>query len=389
MRNRPSKVSISFGMHLQGGNDEKRKSSRIGNLGMTRRKMLDPKMELKQAIFGDPKPPTKEDFPCRLTRFLFQTTDKILAISEQYYKKRGNRPITRPYQIRENFERACDFTMFKIIDFERQAKDFVQKQFMEIRKMVKEFEETCHKIIYLIYQEENREQRMQMPVDIFPVCIYPAEMHYVDLPQVLMVMKRYERLFEALEKANQEHYDQIRTSLGHPECQDELAMLEKKERERQFKTTKAINERDKELRSAITSLSTAQVNAICNLAEKYLTEDDERTSCADLLEVEFNSMDECTIRIKPYFNKPTTWNDFDLGQLPDYQYKAPQTRKNGTIQKEIMKERDHSIRMIEERYLSNLRQFEELKLSSYKDLEFSKKCWDNSIKEIKLLYSNH
>ena len=84
MRNRPSKVSISFGMHLNGGNnDEKRKSSRIGNLGMTRRKMLDPKMELKQAIFGDPKPPTKEDFPCRLTRFLFQTTDKILAISGQ------------------------------------------------------------------------------------------------------------------------------------------------------------------------------------------------------------------------------------------------------------------------------------------------------------------
>ena len=98
----------------------------------------------------------------------------------------------------------------------------------------------------------------------------------------------------------------------------------------------------------------------------------------------------CRILIyKPYFNKPTTWNDFNLGQLPDYQYKAPQTRKNGTIQKEIMKERDHSIRMIEERYLSNLRQFEELKLSSYKDLEFSKKCWDNSIKEIKLLYSNH
>ena len=236
MRNRSSKLSISFGMNLS--NDEKRKSSRIGNLGMTRRKMLDPKMELKQAIFGDPKPPTKEDFPCRLTRFLFQTTDKILALSEQYYKKRGNRPITRPYQIRENFERACDFTMFKIIDFERQAKDFVQKQFMEIRKMVKEFEVTCHKIIFLIYQEENREQQMQMPVKIFPNCVYPEQTHYVDLPIVLQVMRRYEQLFDALEKANQEHYDQIRTSLGHPECQEELAMLEKKERERQFKTTK-------------------------------------------------------------------------------------------------------------------------------------------------------
>ena len=53
-----------------------------------------------------------------------------------------------------------------------------------------------------------------------------------------MVMRRYEQLFAALEQANQEHYDQIRTSLGHPECQEELAFLEKKERERQFKTTK-------------------------------------------------------------------------------------------------------------------------------------------------------
>ena len=156
-----------------------------------------------------------------------------------------------------------------------------------------------------------------------------------------------------------------------------------------YRKIKAINERDKELRAAITTLSTNQVNAICKLAEKYLTEDDERVSVADLLEVEFNSMEECTIRIKPFFNRTTTWNDFDLGQLPDYQYQAPQTRKNGTIQKEIMKQRDHSIRMIEERYLSNLKQFDELKLSSYKDLEFSKKCWDNSIKEIKLLYSTH
>ena len=53
-----------------------------------------------------------------------------------------------------------------------------------------------------------------------------------------MVMRRYEQLFAALEQANQEHYDQIRTSLGHPECQEELSTLEKKERERQFKTTK-------------------------------------------------------------------------------------------------------------------------------------------------------
>ena len=104
-----------------------------------------------------------------------------------------------------------------------------------------------------------------------------------------------------------------------------------------------------------------------------MIEDDERTSSADLLEVEYNSMDECIIRIKlgskkfvfstvdqngdltsyqPYFNRTTTWNDFELGELPSYEYKAPQTKKCGIIQKEVMRERDQSLRMIEQRYLS-------------------------------------
>ena len=51
------------------------------------------------------------------------------------------------------------------------------------------------------------------------------DVHYVDLPDVYKVMKRFERLFDALDTASQEHFDQIRTSLGHPESQDELGNL--------------------------------------------------------------------------------------------------------------------------------------------------------------------
>ena len=79
-----------------------------------------------------------------------------------------------------------------------------------------------------------------MPVEIFPECPYPADVHYVDLPEVYKVMRRFERLFNALEVASQEHFDMIRTSLGHPENQEELAILEKKERERQFKSSKVL-----------------------------------------------------------------------------------------------------------------------------------------------------
>ena len=114
---------------------------------------------------------------------------------------------------------------------------------------------------------------IKMPVEIFPECPYPADVHYVDLPEVYKarvqqthgttyqpvgartrwtillirnlsnvefckVMRRFERLFNALEVASQEHFDMIRTSLGHPENQEELTILEKKERERQFKSSK-------------------------------------------------------------------------------------------------------------------------------------------------------
>ena len=33
-------------------------------------------------------------------------------------------------------------------------------------------------------QEENRDQMIKMPVEIFPECPYPADVHYVDLPEV-------------------------------------------------------------------------------------------------------------------------------------------------------------------------------------------------------------
>ena len=41
---------------------------------------------------------------------------------------------------------------------------------------------------------------------------------------------------------------------------------------------KAINERDKELRSALVQTSTKQIADICTLTEKYLLEDDDRVA---------------------------------------------------------------------------------------------------------------
>lgn len=84
---------------------------------------------------------------------MFDTADKILSLAEMYFKRRGNRQITRPNQIRENFERTCDFMLFKIIDFERQAKDFCSKIFLEVIQLVNIYENNSLKVIRMSYDE--------------------------------------------------------------------------------------------------------------------------------------------------------------------------------------------------------------------------------------------
>ena len=95
----------------------------------------------------------------------------------------------------------------------------------------------------------------------------------------------------------------------------DLAALEKKERERQFKSSKAINERDKEIRGACCSTAQTQIKDIVSLTEKYLLEDDERIAVSDLLEIEFNHNDDLSIKLLPYFMREKTWPDAALGKL--------------------------------------------------------------------------
>ena len=69
--------------------------------------------------------------------------------------------------------------------------------------------------------------------------------------------------------------------------------------------------------------------------------------------------DEVSIRMKPYFPRVQVWPDCSLGELPNYQHEQLKTKKNTEIQKEIIKQRNDSIAMIEGRYKSNLNQFDQ------------------------------
>ena len=231
-------------------------STMPGMGGGPRRIIRDPKIEVKVQIFGDFRAPTGEDLPSRMTRLLYDATNRILTLGDAYYRGRGARPITRPELIRENFERTCDFTVIKVVDFERKAKDFVHKCFMQVKDMVERFTLTGRPVLEMIFSETNKAIKNE------------------NAKAIQDVQDRYQKLFDALKDAGLEHNSKLRTSLGLPEHKEELANLEKNERDRHFKIHKYNIERHTELRSKMTEIVSRDATKICALAADLMTKEE-------------------------------------------------------------------------------------------------------------------
>ena len=75
---------------------------------VVRRKLLDPKSELKNQIFGMHLRPDMIDFPTRITALIFDRTTKVIDAYEEYYKTKGLRATTRPTMLLESFERITE-----------------------------------------------------------------------------------------------------------------------------------------------------------------------------------------------------------------------------------------------------------------------------------------
>ena len=83
----------------------------------------------------------------------------------------------------------------------------------------------------------------------------------------------------------------------------------------------------------------------------------------------------------------TNWPDLILEEVPSYEAKKYQTKKATETQKEIINLRDGACVKIDERFLTYLKDFHSKKTSSMTEADRWKKCWENSIVEVKMLYS--
>jgi len=151
---------------------------------------------------------------------------------------------------------------------------------------------------------------------------------------------------------------------------------------------KGITERNRDLRDALNGITLEQLDAICKVVDETLAIEDETISANDLVEMDYTG-EEPIIRTKigNMYNRIITWPDITLGDLPYYDAKKNKTKKATESQKEIISIRNEAVARIEDRYCTYLKQFDRQKGESMTEADRWKKCWENSIREVKMLYN--
>ena len=195
--------------------DENRKPEKSEEIGTKvtsiRRKILDPKSEVKQSIFGFHIKPKQIDFPTIVTALIFDRVSKLLDAHEEYYKTRGAHSITRPEQILDTFEKSCEKVRQETIEYETKAVHKTNAAFrvvLEILQRSEKIHVTLPKILFRDFHQVTTKSILE---------------------RIGEIQARHQILMDNFEEAKEEHFESIRINIGHPSYEGQLTELKNKE----------------------------------------------------------------------------------------------------------------------------------------------------------------
>ena len=204
-----------IGLSPQPKIDESKKSDETGtkvtSQPLIRRKILDPKSDVKQNIFGFHTKPKHVDFPTIVTALIFDRVTKLLDAYEEYYKTRGAHSITRPEQILDTFEKSCEKVRQETIEYETKAvlkTNAAFKVVVEILQRSEKIHVTLPKILFRDFHQVATKNILERLAEI---------------------QAKRQILMDNFEEAKEEHFESIRINIGHPSYEGQLTELKNKE----------------------------------------------------------------------------------------------------------------------------------------------------------------
>uniref|UniRef100_UPI00398F31EA coiled-coil domain-containing protein 180 isoform X2 n=1 Tax=Pristiophorus japonicus TaxID=55135 RepID=UPI00398F31EA len=254
-------VSASPNAHSPGGSSRGQKTA--STLPSALKYSKPNRLDAKYHVFGETAEKS-DHFKGIITYILWENTNGLLAVAEDYYKKKERTPVYRPEYLKDTFEQCADELIQKMQSYQTQSDIYHINCLQEFREQLKVFEQLVASMPQFLF-EEVLEQHTEL------IARAMAE-----------IRSTFAKKQQQLENSKMENEHRLRPILGHPNNWQNLESLCRKEEERQDNEAEDIFSSAEKLKQCRREHAMAFVSAISCLSEQLLLEFDDFTTVDDV-----------------------------------------------------------------------------------------------------------
>ncbi|XP_078407399.1 coiled-coil domain-containing protein 180 [Cetorhinus maximus] len=213
------------------------------------------RLEAKYQVFEEPAE-VSDHFKGIIKFILWENTNALLAVAEDFYKKKDRHPIYRPEYLKDTFEQCVDDLTQKMLSYQAQADVYYSNCLQEFREQLKVFEELVSSVP--------------------PFLINNVLKQHMDFITKALAEKRsaFRKKLQQLENAKTENKRRLRPILGHPNNLEMLLSLCKEEEERQDAEAAEINSNAEDQKKCMLEHAKGFVAELSSISEELLLEFD-------------------------------------------------------------------------------------------------------------------
>ncbi|XP_069465431.1 coiled-coil domain-containing protein 180 [Ambystoma mexicanum] len=258
----PEDTGTNAAMPASAG-DKKKMSSRRASLSGGRKANKVNRFDKNYHVFGE-KLEECSDLKGTLNAMLWESNNAVLAMAEEFYKKKEKRMIGRSDFLQETFDECAEVLVLKMLSYQGQGDEYHNACLHEFREQLEE----CEKLL------------AQVP----PLIIGGLRKQHQDKlwKSIGDIQASFSEHMQEWDATKEGHRKQLRPSLGHPDNQEELQELCQLEQARQQELLTGISINTKLLKDCAVQCADDFVTALAAFAESLLLEFDESLNVDDV-----------------------------------------------------------------------------------------------------------
>ncbi|XP_072096314.1 coiled-coil domain-containing protein 180 isoform X2 [Mobula birostris] len=245
--------SVSQNVRSAGGSSRGQKSASSVPSGIKYSKpnRFDPKYQ----VFGETAE-ASEYYKGAITYILWENTNTLLAMAEDYYKKKERIPVYRPEYLKDTFDSCAEEVIQKMLSYQSQATDYYNNILQELREQLLLFEQLLPAVPRFLIEEILK--------------------HHMEFITKAMAEKfsTFSKKQQQLESGKAGNKHRLRPVLGHPNNLEVLNSLCKEEEERQDIESTEIISNAESLKQCLYEHAKNFVSELSCLSEQLLLEFD-------------------------------------------------------------------------------------------------------------------